>query len=226
MAPKEAVALQKELRGRLAHKPVDPGALQVIAGMDVSCTRFNPVLTAGIVLWDRSTERVLEAVSVQRESEFPYIPGLLSFREIPVLLDAWKQLSMRPDAILVDGQGIAHPRRLGIAAHAGLLLDIPTVGVGKSKLTGTHGEVGLDAGDSVALMDGEECIGTVLRTKAKSNPLFISPGNNIDLPSAVELVRRCLRGYRLPEPTRLAHMHVNLVRTTGKGLPVSGPALF
>jgi len=226
MAPKEAVALQKELRRRLAHKPVDPAALHVIAGMDVSCTRFNPVLTAGIILWDRDTERVLEAVSVQRESEFPYIPGLLSFREIPVLLEAWKRLTIRPDAILVDGQGIAHPRRLGIAAHAGLLLGIPTVGVGKSKLTGTHGDVGPNAGDSVPLMDGSEHIGTVLCTKAKSNPLFVSPGNNIDLRSAVEIVRRCLRGYRLPEPTRLAHMHVNLVRTTGKGLPVSGPALF
>lgn len=151
-------------------------------------------------------------------AEFPYIPGLLSFREIPALLEAWKQLRMRPDAVLVDGQGIAHPRRLGIATHVGLLIDVPTVGVGKSRLTGAHAEVGPLPGDTQPLLDGTEVIGTVLRTKPKSNPLFISPGNNIDLASSVALVRACLRGYRLPEPTRLAHMHVNLVRRTGHGL--------
>lgn len=225
LPPKEAVALQRELRGRIRIQTIDPADIKVIAGMDVSSSRFSPVLSAGIVLWDTDSQHVLEAVSVQMQAEFPYIPGLLSFREIPALLEAWKRLSIRPDAVLVDGQGIAHPRRLGIATHVGLLVDVPTVGVGKSKLTGTHGETGPMTGDSVPLMDGTEEIGTVLRSKPRSNPLFVSPGNGIDLPSAVALVRKCLRGYRLPEPTRLAHMHVNLVRTTGRGLDVTR-ALF
>lgn len=226
LPPKEAVALQKQLRGRLERSPVDPDGVRLIAGMDVSCTRFHPLLTAGIVVWDSLTERVLDAVYIQKDSAFPYIPGLLSFREIPVLLEAWERLSIRPDAVLVDGQGIAHPRRLGIAAHLGLLIDVPTIGVGKSKLTGTHGELGDRAGDSVPLMDGEEEIGIVMRTKMKSNPLFVSIGNRIDLPSATGIVRKCLRGYRLPEPTRLAHSHVNLVRTTGHGIDVSPAAPF
>lgn len=226
LSPTEAVALQKELRGRLKEVKLDPDSVRLIAGMDVSCTRFDPMLTAGIVLWDRLTGRVVETAFVREPGRFPYIPGLLSFREIPVLLKAWEQLSARPDVVMVDGQGIAHPRRLGIAAHVGLLIDVPTIGVGKSKLTGTHDPVGPHAGDRVPLTDGTEVSGAVLRTKMKSNPLFVSVGNRIDLASAVGLVQDSLRGYRLPEPTRLAHTHVNLARTTGHGLPVEGPAPF
>jgi deoxyribonuclease V len=132
------------------------------------------------------------------------VPGLLSFRELPVVLDALAKLRTDPDVLMLDGQGIAHPRRLGLASHLGVYLDRPTVGCAKSRLTGSHAEVGPAAGDSAPLVDRGETIGTVLRSKANSNPLYISVGNKLSLPSAVEIVRRCLRGYRLPEPTRMA----------------------
>lgn len=187
--------------------------IRLAAGVDVSSTRFNPLLTAGVVLWDRRTGQVIETVSAQSNGTFPYIPGLLSFREIPVLLEAIKKLSTEPDVWMVDGQGIAHPRRLGIAAHLGVIIDRPTIGVAKSRLTGTFSEPAPKEKSSSPLMDKGEVIGVVMRTKLRSNPLFISPGHRIDLLSAEAIVRACLRGYRLPEPTRLAHEYVNAVRT-------------
>jgi deoxyribonuclease V len=219
VTPTEAVGIQKELRSRLRTDiPLALDNVRYVAGVDVSMTKDNPTLTAGIVLWDRTDGTILETASVQTPATFPYVPGLLSFREIPALLQAVAMLTNEPDVWLVDGHGIAHPRRLGIAAHFGLLIDRPTIGVAKSRLTGKFEEPMLAAGSRSDLMDHDEQIGVVYRSKLKSNPLFLSPGNRIDLPSAVKIVEVCLRGYRLPEPTRLAHLHVNSVRTGEGGL--------
>jgi deoxyribonuclease V len=148
----------------------------------------------------------IEVATAERPVSFPYVPGLLSFREAPAVLAAAESLRNEPDLIIVDGQGIAHPRRFGIAAHLGLLLDRPTIGCAKSRLVGRHDPVGPQAGDSAVLRDGGDEIGMVLRTKAGSNPLFVSIGNKIDLPTAVRFVLATGRGYRLPEPTRRAHL--------------------
>lgn len=225
VTPAAAIGLQNELKTRVRTDIAVPlGSVRLVAGVDVSAAKDDPLLTAGIVVWDRETGRLVETVSAQMPGTFPYVPGLLSFREIPVLLLAVEKLTTEPDVWLVDGHGIAHPRRLGIAAHLGVLLDRPTVGVAKSRLTGAFAEPAAEAGSSAPLTDRGETIGTVLRSKERSNPLFISPGHRIDLPSAVNAVRACLRGYRLPEPTRLAHLHVNAVRR-GTGEEVQ-PALL
>ncbi len=214
LSPREAIALQKRLRLEILDIPLPEGLEpRFIAGVDVSCTRFDPILTAGVVVWDKETNTVVETAFAKAKGTYPYIPGLLSFREIPVLLEALARLQTVPDLFFVDGQGIAHPRRLGIATHLGLLLDRPTVGVGKSKLTGQYDALGPDVGSQSPLMDDDEQIGMVIRTKVRSNPLFISIGHRIDLPTALRLVKESLRGYRLPEPTRLAHLYVNAMRT-------------
>lgn len=218
LSPREAIALQKRLGQEISERPLPTGSqTRLIAGVDVSCTRFDPILTAGVIVWDSLTNTIVDRASAQSEGSYPYIPGLLSFREIPVLQLAFEKLRTIPDVFFVDGQGRAHPRRMGIAAHLGLLLERPTVGVGKSRLTGHFEEPGPNPGDVSSLMENDEQIGTVLRTKARANPLFISVGYGIDLQTSVDLVTMSLRGYRLPEPTRLAHLYVNAVRT-GKDL--------
>jgi deoxyribonuclease V len=149
---------------------------------------------------------VVESVVIEGRPGFPYVPGLLTFREAPLVLDAFDRIATTPDLILVDGQGIAHPRRFGIASHLGLLFDIPTIGCAKSRLCGEHEGPPLQAPASSPLTDEGELIGAVLRTKTGCKPLYISIGHRIDLPTAVERVLACCRGYRLPEPTRLAHL--------------------
>lgn len=214
VSPAEAVALQRSLREQVRYDhPLPLEAVRTVAGVDVSSSRFDPLLTAGIVVWDRVEHRVVETAYAQMDAPFPYIPGLLSFREIPALLEAAKGLRTTPDLWMVDGQGIAHPRRLGIATHWGLERDEPSVGVAKSILTGTHVPLPDAPGATVPLLDGDEQIGTVYRSKVQCRPLIVSPGHMVDHPSALALVAACLRGYRLPEPTRLAHLFVNAVRT-------------
>ncbi|MFO1242784.1 MAG: deoxyribonuclease V [Rickettsiales bacterium] len=180
------------------------GALNTIAGVDVAYDVASNLSYAAIVVMRLADFQVLSTVKTSMPTEFPYISGLLSFREIPVLLKALEQLTAMPDILMVDGQGVAHPRRLGIAAHLGVLLDMPTLGVAKSRLTGTFKEPALAKGSQSDLMDKSEKIGTVLRSKEKCNPLFISPGHRMDHPAAVQLTMQCLTRYRLPEPTRLA----------------------
>ncbi|HDP89295.1 MAG TPA: deoxyribonuclease V, partial [Thioalkalivibrio sp.] len=148
-------------------------------------------------------EPVVERIA-RVPTTFPYVPGLLSFREIPAVLAALAQLPALPDLILCDGQGIAHPRRLGIACHLGVLLDVPTIGVAKSRLIGTHAEVPADKGDWVPLLDGKEIIGAVLRTRENVKPLYVSPGHRVSLPTAIDYVMGCVTRYRLPETTRRA----------------------
>lgn len=214
VTPKEAVQVQRSLRAKVrTDVPMPLERVRLVAGVDVSAARFSHALTAGIVVWDRVTGEIVDTASVQADTTFPYVPGLLSFREIPILLETVALLGVEPDVWMVDGHGIAHPRRLGIATHFGLAIGRPTIGCGKSKLCGTHDPVGEEAGSETPLRDGDDVIGTVLRSKARSTPIIVSPGNGIDLASSVAIVRACLRGYRIPEPTRLAHLYVNAVRT-------------
>jgi deoxyribonuclease V len=149
---------------------------------------------------------LVEKSLVRQAVDFPYIPGLLSFREAPLILAAWERLDCTPDLVLVDGQGIAHPRRLGLASHLGLLLDLPAIGCAKSLLCGSHGPVREEAGSYAEITDGDEVIGAALRTKPGVRPLYVSVGHKVSLPSALSWVLRCCRGYRLPEPTRQAHL--------------------
>jgi deoxyribonuclease V len=208
----EAIALQKRLAGRVdTDTPLPPG-WDLIAGADVSYNRDDPTTFASVVVWRRSTGEVVEAVGAVGESHFPYVPGLLSFREAPTVLAAFARLPTRPDVVMCDGQGIAHPRRLGIASHIGLWLELPTLGCAKSLLCGRYAEPGPEPGDTSPLTHRGEVIGTVLRTKKNVTPVFVSPGHRIDQGSAVAVVRACGRKYRLPEPTRLAHLRVNELR--------------
>ncbi len=214
VTPKEAVQLQKELREevklvRLAHPPT------VVGGCDVSMNRFAKEGFAGFVtLSFPNLERIDHAV-VKDTIPFPYIPGLLSFREIPMLLKAWEKLKTKPEVLVVDGIGIAHPRRLGIASHLGLVLGIPTIGCAKSVLTGVYEEPGNSAGDISYLYDkynNTEIIGAALRTKVNVKPVFISAGHLITLEESLELVMKSVRKHRLPEETRFAHNTVNEYR--------------
>ncbi len=216
LTPTEAIALQKELAGQVDIAP-SVATCKYIAGSDVSYNRFSSTLYAAVLVLRTSDWSVVEQQSLVGETRFPYIPGLLSFREAPLFLELFAKVRQRPDAVFVDGQGIAHPRRLGIASLLGLWLRIPTIGCGKSRLIGTFDPPGPDAGDCSPLVDRGEVIGSVVRTKPRTNPLFISPGHLIDLASCVRLVLAACRGYRQPEPTRLAHLHVNELRRTAKG---------
>ena len=204
VTPSQATSIQQGLAGRLLTKG-DLGDVRLVAGVDISVPKSANIARGAVVVMSYPELELLETRTVEREIDFPYIPGLLSFREAPVILDVCAKLTNIPDLILVDGQGMAHPRRLGLASHLGLLWDKPTIGCAKSRLCGEHGSVGTDRGDSAKLIDGEETIGTVLRTRSNVKPLYISAGHRISLEAAVQLVLNCGRGYRLPEPTRLAH---------------------
>ena len=197
-----AVAIQRELQGQVVlTNSVRLEEVRTIAGVDGA---YGEEARAAVVVLSFPDLQVLDEAIAHRAAVFPYVPGLLSFREVPIVLAALEKVRVQPDLIMVDGQGYAHPRRLGLASHLGLWLDVPTVGCAKSRLVGRYEEPGPAPGDRSPLVDRGETIGVVLRSKARTNPLFISAGNRIDLPTAVQVVERCLRGYRLPEPTRLA----------------------
>ena len=197
-----AIAQQNRLRAQVDLSGLDR-PVQTVAGIDVSHDRQD-VSHAAIVLMATDTGRIVQTVRLSRPTDIPYIPGLLSFREVPVILDALNQLTQSPDVLMVDGQGIAHPRRLGIAAHLGVTLDLPAVGVAKSRLCGQHAAVGPHKGDHVPLIHRGETIGTVLRSKDRCLPLYVSPGHKCTQAEALALTLRFLGRYRLPEPTRLA----------------------
>lgn len=199
-----ARALQVELARQVRIADELPAAPRWLAGFDVGFIDRGKTTRAAAVLLDAGTLQPVEQHVVELPTRMPYIPGLLSFRELPALLEALSRLGTRPDLAFVDGQGLAHPRRLGAACHFGLAADLPAIGVAKSLLVGTHGPLGDAPGATVPLMDDEERIGTLLRSKAGCRPLVVSPGHRIGHRTAVEWVRRTLRGYRLPEPTRLA----------------------
>ncbi|HJS20862.1 MAG TPA: deoxyribonuclease V [Anaerolineales bacterium] len=203
LPPDEAVRIQKDLRERL-RLSWDERPVTTIGGVDVSVK--TDAARAAIVVIRYPDLVPLEGATADAPLVFPYIPGLLAFREGPAVLAAWAILRNKPDLIMFDGQGIAHPRGMGIASHMGLWLERPTIGVAKSRLYGRHAEVGLQRGDRADLLDGAgKLIGNVVRTRERTNPLYISPGHLIDVIHAAEFVLACNAGYRLPEPTRWAH---------------------
>ncbi|MBZ4192298.1 deoxyribonuclease V [Niabella beijingensis] len=216
LTPSEAVALQKELREKIDLTP-RPAPVQFIGGADISFNKYETTVYAGIVVL-KYPELVVQAhASVTCTVQFPYISGLLAFREVPALLKAWEALSLKPDVLVLDGHGIAHPRRLGIATHFGIIKNIPTIGCAKTRLTGNYQEPGNRRLDHTPLFDKQEKIGSVLRTKPNCKPIFVSPGNKVSMDQSLELITRCCGKYRIPEPTRLAHMLVNQGRVKAKG---------
>jgi deoxyribonuclease V len=214
LSAREAIALQKVLAGQVEVSGGVPNPLKRVAGVDVSYRRRGGQFHAAVVVLDYHSMSILETATASGAVTFPYIPGLLSFRELPILLQAFLKLSVPPDLILADAQGVAHPRRLGLASHLGLWLDLPTVGCAKSRLCGEGAVPEGDKGAWTPLYDDGEVIGRLLRTKARVRPLYISAGHKIDLQSAAEVVMHCCRGYRLPEPTRQAHLLSNRVRSS------------
>jgi len=204
VSAKQAVEIQKKLAAQVDnHGSI--GTPSLIAGVDVSGANERGIARAAIVILNYPDLNTIDTVTIEAEVSFPYVPGLLSFREMPILIKAFEKLDAVPHLVLVDGQGIAHPRRLGLAAHLGLFLDLPTIGCAKSRLVGTHGELPDEAETWTELFDGNEVIGATVRTKIKTNPLYVSVGHKISLPKAIYWTLQCCKKHRLPEPTRLAH---------------------
>ncbi len=201
--PADAVTVQNELRHQV-RLTNDFTKLEIVAGVDCSYDVTNNLSYAYVTTMRLDRLQPLETVTAQLPITFPYIPGFLSFREVPVVLHALAQLSALPDLLMVDGQGVAHPRRFGIACHLGVLTNLLAIGVAKSRLIGTAKPLGDSKGSQQPLMDKQERIGTVLRSKDNTNPLFISPGHKLDQDAAVAITFQCLTRYRLPEPTRVA----------------------
>jgi deoxyribonuclease V len=201
---KRAREIQMELAAEICRvgKAARP---RLIAGVDISVNRWAGTGTAAVVVLRYPEMEVAEIRSVTERVEFAYVPGLLTFREAPLSLAAFEKLTVTPDLVIVDGQGIAHPRRIGLASHLGLCLGLPTIGCAKSRLCGEHETPGLAAGSCAELRDNGEVIGAAVRTRTGVKPVYVSIGHMIDLPSAIDRVLDCCRGYRLPEPTRLAH---------------------
>ena len=184
------------------NKEINP---RLIAGVDISSVDSRGIARGAVVVLNYPELTVVEVKTAEGKLALPYIPGLLSFRECPLMVDACEKLCNTPDLIMVDGQGIAHPRRLGLASHLGLFLDVPTTGCAKSILCGKHKPVGEEVGSYSELIDKGEVIGAALRTKFGVKPIYVSIGHKVGLASALYWVTKCCRGYRLPEPTRLAH---------------------
>ena len=202
VSPDEAVAIQQRLRGELAQsEPVTLDQIHTVAGVDAS---YREVGRAAIAVFSFPDLALLEEVTATRAAPFPYIPGLLAFREGPVALAAYERLTIQPDLLIFDAHGYAHPRRMGLASHLGVYLNRPSIGCAKSRLTGKYEEPGPEPGAWSPLVSRGEEIGRVVRTKARTKPIFVSVGYRITLPLAVEVVLQCVRGYRLPEPTRIA----------------------
>lgn len=209
--PREAVELQRRLASRVELR-VFTRRPRLLAGLDVAFSPGARTTIAGVVVWDTGRGCVVERRLACRATTFPYVPGLLSFRELPAALDAFRALECMPDAVLCDAQGIAHPRRMGLACHLGLWLRIPTIGCAKSRLCGDYGEPGSLRGEWTALLLNEERVGAVLRTRDRVRPLFVSPGHLCDLAAARRITLDACTRYRLPEPTRLAHQMVTRAR--------------
>ncbi|MBE0574827.1 MAG: deoxyribonuclease V [Desulfuromonadales bacterium] len=212
LPPKQAVAIQTKLADRIVLRDMLPKEIILVAGVDVSYQRRAERFHAAVVLMELETASIIETATASAECDFPYIPGLLSFRELPVLLQAFRKLQTVPEVVLVDGQGIAHPRRFGLASHLGLWLDLPTIGCAKSRLCGEAAEPARERGSWTSLSCDGKAVGAVVRTRQGVRPMYISPGHLVSIDRAVEIVLRCGGGYRLPEPTRQAHLASNRLR--------------
>ena len=203
----KTVAEAKEIQEQLRHQVITTdslGEVKYVVGVDIGFEANYAISKAAVVVLSYPELELVEKAIARIPTAFPYVPGYLSFREIPAILAAFPQLNTIPDLILCDGQGLAHPRRLGLASHLGVLLDIPTIGVAKSLLVGKHEEVALAKGSQQPLIDKDETIGMVLRSRTKVKPIYVSIGHKISLPTAIKYVMGCLTKYRLPETTRWA----------------------
>ena len=205
VSPAQALDLQRRLAAQVSRNN-EVTTPRLIAGVDISAGKAGGMATGAVVVLNYPELRLVETRVVSGKLELPYIPGLLSFRESPLTLAACQELTVTPDLILVDGQGIAHPRRMGLASHLGLFLNTPTIGCAKSLLCGQHEEPGTEPGSYAEVVDRGEIIGAALRTKLGVKPVYVSIGHKVDLNTAIYWVMNCCRGYRLPEPTRLAHL--------------------
>ncbi|WP_426749507.1 deoxyribonuclease V [Myxococcus sp. Y35] len=212
VTPSEAVALQRQLREQIVLRPPPGLRVERIAGADISTEKGKDTGFGGFVVLDVATLAPVAQSGAAVTLHFPYVPGLLSFRELPILAAAWERLTVRPDVVIFDGQGTAHPRRIGIACHGGLLFGIPSIGCAKSLLVGTHGPLGEARGSTSPIMHRGEVVGMAVRTRKGVQPVYVSPGHLMDLPTAVELVLRVSPKFREPETTRHAHRLVNALR--------------
>ncbi len=206
-----AIAIQDRLRERI-RAGGRAGRVRLIAGADVAYDTKNDRLFAAVLVYSYPDLVLREVRSSSAPVRFPYIPGLLSFREAPALIRAYRRLYLRPDLLICDGQGIAHPRGVGLASHLGLVLGVPTIGCAKSRLVGEHGEVGPHRGDRTPLLLDRRVVGSVIRSRTGVRPLYISPGHGIDLERSVKYVLACGRGFRLPEPVRQADIFVGRLK--------------
>lgn len=213
VTPRQAIAIQQRLASEVLHA-APPGPIRLVAGVDAAFSADSKQCLAAVVLWDIDKRQVVEQHTAVRTLTFPYIPGLLSFREAPAVLSALRKLRDEPDAIVCDAQGFAHPRRFGLACHVGVICDRPAIGCAKSVLIGEYREPAIRRGSRAALEHDGERIGTVLRTRTGVKPVFVSVGHLIDLPGAERVVLDCAPRYRLPEPTRLADAAVLFARLT------------
>jgi deoxyribonuclease V len=205
LTPAQAIELQKELMSRVIRED-QLGPVRFVAGVDMAINEEHEAARAAVVLLSYPDLEVIEKHIYEEPIRMPYVPGLLSFREAPPVLGAFKKLRQQPDLVMADGQGIAHPRRIGIASHLGLWLDLPTIGCGKSILVGHYHkeDLGEEAGSWLPLVDKQEVVGAVVRTRTRVNPMIISLGHRISLETSIRYVLACCKGYRLPEPTRQA----------------------
>jgi deoxyribonuclease V len=207
VTPKEAIAIQRDLADRVQEVPLG-GSVETIAGIDVSIRKDDagtPFAQAAIAVLRLDDLTCIDQAIYRDVVPFPYVPGLLSFREVPVILPALERLAVRPDVLMTDSQGRAHPRRMGLACHLGVLLDWPTVGVAKSKLTGDFDDLDAEKGSRAELVDRGEVVGVALRTRTDVKPVYVSVGHRITLDEAIALTLRCAPRYKIPEPTRHAH---------------------
>ena len=216
----EAVEIQRKL-APLVVREGNPADVRRIAGVDISVDRYRARARGAVVILSYPELAVEEEAVVETALRFPYVPGLLSFREAPVIIEAFERVRQTPDLLLVDGQGLAHPRRFGVACHLGVTLGLPTIGCAKSRLCGEHDAPSREAGSRAPLLDGGEVIGSVVRTRDGVAPVFVSIGHLIGLDEAVEWTLRCTRGYRIPEPLRQAHMAAGR-HTTAEGALKAG----
>jgi len=211
---REAISIQEKLRRNISLIN-SIRKVRSVAGADVSYSRRGGEGIAAMVVFSYPDLDLMDEAFARGEVSFPYIPGLLSFREAPLLIEAFQRLQCIPDVVLYDGQGIAHPRSLGLASHMGLLLELPSVGCAKKKLIGDFEEVGFQPGSTTPIKIEGKIIGAVIRTRRGVKPVFVSPGHLIDLESSIELVLKTCRGFRLPEPIRRAHLMVKRIRSRG-----------
>ena len=212
VTPKEAVALQRRLVEQVVLRPPPELKVERVAGADISTEKGRDTGYGGLVVLDVDTLAPVARSGAAVQLTFPYVPGLLSFRELPIVAAAWERLTVRPDVVIFDGQGTAHPRRMGIACHGGLLFGVPSIGCAKSLLVGTYGKLGDARGATAPITHRGEVVGMAVRTRKGVQPVYVSPGHLMDLPTAVELVLKVSPKYREPETTRHAHRLVNALR--------------